>query len=357
MSDFFEIDFLDVESTKSGDAIPIRYRINDLTYIHVTDGGFQDTGDSVVEHIRTHYDDPLYIDNVIVSHPDGDHAAGLRAVLEQYRVGQLWMLRPWLYAEYLLPHFPRFSSSANLAARLREAYPNITALEEIAIDKDIPMREPFQGARIGAFSVLAPSKRTYLRLVLESDKTPEPTTNLLARSAGWKLAEALISLVRAGWGKETFPGDDTTPENNMSVVQYANLCGKKILLTADAGRLALEEAAQYAPSVGLILPGVDKIQIPHHGSRHNVSTDLLDRWLGPRSRSRPNDGEETFEAIVSAAKRDKDHPRKAVIRGFIHRGARVLTTQGASIRINSNAPSRAGWEPATPLPYPDYEEK
>ena len=357
MSDFFEIDFLDVESTKSGDAIPIRYRINDLTYIHVTDGGFQDTGDSVVEHIRTHYDDPLYIDNVIVSHPDGDHAAGLRRFWSSIALANCGCFDPGsMPSIYCLtslgsahrPIWPR---------ALREAYPNITALEEIAIDKDIPMREPFQGARIGAFSVLAPSKRTYLRLVLESDKTPEPTTNLLARSAGWKLAEALISLVRAGWGKETFPGDDTTPENNMSVVQYANLCGKKILLTADAGRLALEEAAQYAPSVGLVLPGVDKIQIPHHGSRHNVSTDLLDRWLGPRSRSRPNDGEETFEAIVSAAKRDKDHPRKAVIRGFIHHGARVLTTQGASIRINSNAPSRAGWEPATPLPYPDYEEK
>ena len=26
MSDFFEIDFLDIESAKSGDAIPLRYR-------------------------------------------------------------------------------------------------------------------------------------------------------------------------------------------------------------------------------------------------------------------------------------------------------------------------------------------
>lgn len=41
MSDFFEIDFLDVESKKSGDAIAMRYRINGITTIHVTDGGYQ----------------------------------------------------------------------------------------------------------------------------------------------------------------------------------------------------------------------------------------------------------------------------------------------------------------------------
>ena len=37
MSDFFEIDFLDVEAKDSGDAIPLRYKIGDETRIHVTD--------------------------------------------------------------------------------------------------------------------------------------------------------------------------------------------------------------------------------------------------------------------------------------------------------------------------------
>lgn len=31
MVDFFEIDFLDVESKKSGDAIPLRYSIDGVT--------------------------------------------------------------------------------------------------------------------------------------------------------------------------------------------------------------------------------------------------------------------------------------------------------------------------------------
>ena len=44
MTDFFEIDFLNVESKKSGDAIPLRYSIDGATRINVTDGGFQATG-------------------------------------------------------------------------------------------------------------------------------------------------------------------------------------------------------------------------------------------------------------------------------------------------------------------------
>ena len=59
MSDYFEIDFLDVDAKDSGDAIPLRYKIGDETRIHVTDGGFQKTGDKVVKHINKYYNDPI----------------------------------------------------------------------------------------------------------------------------------------------------------------------------------------------------------------------------------------------------------------------------------------------------------
>ena len=68
--------FFNIDSKKSGDAIPIRYRSNGKTFINVVDGGFQDTGDKLVEHINKYYSNPNYIDNVIVTHPDGDHTGG-----------------------------------------------------------------------------------------------------------------------------------------------------------------------------------------------------------------------------------------------------------------------------------------
>jgi len=356
MDDFFEIDFLDVESKKSGDAIPIRYSINGTSRIHVTDGGFQDTGDLVIKHINKYYDSPKYIDAVIVTHPDGDHAGGLRKLFDEYDIGELWMLRPWLYAGELIDRFSRFTSVENLAKRLKEIYPNIAALEDLAIENGVTIREPFQGAMIGNFHVLTPSKVRYLDLIVESEKTPEATKEAeqtLAEAAGTWVKKA-INFIRAAWGDEYFPEDDTSPENNMSVVQYANLCGKRVLLTGDAGRAALNEAADFAPHVGLTLPGIDRIQVPHHGSRHNVSTEILDRWLGPKLGAKSDT--ESFTAIVSAAKEDKDHPRKSVIRGFIHRGAKVISTESGGKRTGQNAPEREGWVAVESIPYPEDQE-
>lgn len=46
MADYFEIDFLGVETKKSGDAIALRYERNGATYIHVVDGGYATTGET-----------------------------------------------------------------------------------------------------------------------------------------------------------------------------------------------------------------------------------------------------------------------------------------------------------------------
>ena len=363
MSDFFEIDFLDVESNKSGDAITLRYQIDRISCIHVIDGGFKDTGQKVVDHIKKYYGNPTYIDHVVASHPDGDHAGGLRTVLETFEVGRLWMLRPWVYADEIIHRFSRYSSVENLKKRLREVYPNIAALEEIAGERDIPIYEPFQGEMIGAFHVLAPTKQRYLDLVVQSERTPESAEEARAAAAkGFttlleRAAVKAVSLLKAAWGVEVFSPEETSAENEMSVIQYANLCEKRIVLTADAGRAGLAEAADYAPYVGLALPGVDRFQVPHHGSRRNVSTEVLDRWLGPRFPAKPKSGEETFTAIISSAKKDEDHPRKAVVRACIHRGAKVITTEGTSIRTGHNAPHREGWTAVTPVEYPEEQEE
>lgn len=359
MTDYYEIDFLNVEAKASGDAITIRYSLNGETRIHVTDGGFQDTGDTIIEHINKYYNAPSYIDAIIVTHPDGDHTGGLRKLFDKYKIGELWMLRPWLYADELIDRFSRFTSVGNLIKRLKELYPNLAALEELAEEQGVSILEPFQGAHIGDFIVLAPTKNRYLDLIVESDKTPESTKSELPsfkRMVG-QVVEEVVAFVQATWGKETFPEEDTSAENNMSVIQYANLCEKKILLTGDAGRAALAEAAEYAPSVGLALPGLDRIQVPHHGSRHNVSTEILDQWLGQRLSSQPGESDSKFTAIVSAAKADENHPRKAVIRAFIHRGGKVLTTEGRSLCIHHNAPDRERWVPAEAVPYPEEEEE
>lgn len=357
MADFYEIDFLDVEAKSSGDAICVRYEINGLTWIHVVDGGYQSTGQSVIDHINKHYGNPALIDHVVCTHNDGDHAGGLQTVLESFAVGTLWMLRPWMYAEQLFHRFPTINSVDMLRRKLRAAFPNLAALEDIAIKRGIPIGEPFQGTKIGVFTVMAPTPQRYYDLIVESNKTPEGAKDqgILSQAGAFftEVAKQATALMRAVWGDEYFPPGDTSTENEMSVVQYAYLHGNRVMLTGDTGRAGLREVIDYAPSVGLTLPGIDNFQVPHHGGRHNVSTELLDELLGPRLQQQQNG---TWVAVVSSAKADPDHPRKSVVRAMIHRGANVLTTEGASKQVGHNAPSREGWGPATPEPYPNEQE-
>lgn len=360
MSDFFEIDFLAVEAKKSGDAIALRYVVNGVQTVHVVDCGYEGTGKKMLDHISEFYGAPKKIDHVVLTHSDGDHSRGLPTILESINVGALWMLRPWLYADELLPRFSQFTSADNLRARLKELYPNIAELEKIALARKIPIYEPFQGAVIGAFRVLAPTKTRYLDLIVQSDRTPEAVSEDNAASlvkAVDGLLQKAVAFLKALWGEEVFSPDETSAENEMSVVQFAVLNGKKILLTADAGRGALTEAADYAPAAGLVLPGIDRFQVPHHGARRNVSTEILDRILGPRLASPPAEGQGSFTAIVSSAKEDALHPRKAVTRAMKHRGGRVFATEGQSIRTSDNAPDRNGWNAAVEFPYSEEQEE
>jgi beta-lactamase superfamily II metal-dependent hydrolase len=356
MPDYFEIDFLDVESDNGGDAILLRYSINEETYIHVVDGGYQNTGEKIVDRINNYYEHPTFIDNVILTHQDNDHSGGLRTVLETYHIGSLWMHRPWLYANEVIDRFSRFSSVENLIERLKEIYPNIAALEEIANTKKISIKEPFQGARIGAFTVLSPTKEKYLDLLVNSDKTPEAKAEqATSRSFAASLIEG-VRFIRSIWGFENFPDDGTSCENEMSIVQYANICDSKILLTGDAGREALTIAANYGPFVGINLPGIDRFQVPHHGSRHNVSSEILDRWIGPKLGVKTENISQTT-AMISASSRDDNHPRKVVVRSLIHRGATVISTKGKDFCSSKNAQQRAGWVPIIPMEYPDEQEE
>lgn len=362
MADFFEIDFLDVETDSSGDAIALRYEIAGQQTVHLVDGGYQVTGPKIVEHINQYYGTNR-IDHLVVTHCDQDHTGGLAHVLETMEVGTLWMLRPWLYAEELLPRFATYNDASRLRSRLRSIYAKLVALEDVAVANGIPIRDPFQGAAIGAFTVLAPSRARYLDLIVDSDRTPESVEEAAATDTDrryWQLKELLkkaVNLVASVWNHELFSNEETSAENEMSVVQTAFLSGKRVVLTGDAGRGALSEAADYAPLAGLQLPGVHKIQIPHHGSRRNVSTALLDRWLGERLPAQVAAGQETFTAVVSSAKADEKHPRKAVVRAFMHRGARVIATESRTICSFGGEPPDRGWGSVAGEPYPTTQEE
>jgi hypothetical protein len=172
MSDYYEIDFRQVHTSKSGDAIGIRYRIGNQWWVHLVDGGYSTTAPDVARFIRETYVTD-HVNHVVVTHPDKDHAEGLAPILEQFSIDALWMLRPWDYAAHVFPYFPKYQSVEAVAKRLQDEYQYIYELEKIAKRRGINIYEPFQGARIGPFTVLAPSPARYLQLIIQSDKTPQ----------------------------------------------------------------------------------------------------------------------------------------------------------------------------------------
>jgi beta-lactamase superfamily II metal-dependent hydrolase len=357
MGDFFEVDFLQVNSARSGDAVAIRYQIGQHWTVHVIDGGYMSTAPLLASHIRNRFGTNR-INHMVVTHPDQDHAEGLAALAEEFEIDQLWMLRPWIYSSFLLPYFARYSSAESLSQRLRSDFPYIDALEKVAIRRKIDIQEPFQGAAIGAFKVLAPSQARWFQLVIDSEKTPQPTPNMGILSSFFEeIARPVIKFIRAGWGSEKFSTEDTSTQNEMSVVQYGTFDDRTVVLTGDAGRNALAEAANYAPYAGLFLPGVSDFQAPHHGGRRNVNSQILDKWLGPVLPQLMPAGHERFRAIISASKEDLDHPRKAVLRGLLHRGAKILTTEEHNIWIHGgDAPARPDYVVLPNSPYPDEQE-
>ena len=358
MADFFEIDFLAVETKKSGDAISLRYSVGgERQKVHVVDGGYLDTGDALVASIKKHYGDVTHIDNVVLTHTDRDHVNGLQKVLENFTVGTLWMNRPWIYAPELIKRFTTYSSVERLVSKLRSVYGPAAELEELAIAKRITIADPLQGAQIGQFRVLAPSRARYLQLITDSDRTPAVATDSVSKSVLGIVVEAaksVANLVKAAWGQEYFPVAGTSEENEMSVIQYAEIAQKRILLTGDAGRDALTEAANYLRDCGVLLPGIAFFQVPHHGGRHNVNTEVLNRWLGPKMAMLPQTT--SFVAVCSSAKADEHHPKNSVIRAILHRGGHFSATEGRSIHWSIGI-VRDGVRPIPQHAYPDTQEE
>ncbi len=349
----YEIDFLPVGTkASSGDAIAIRYGNHATGFtIHVVDGGYSDTAPGLIKAIRDGYG-AYNVSHVVLTHADSDHSAGLVEVMRTLNVQALWMNRPWLYAADIIHHFHGNWTVEGLVNRLREKFPILVELEDIARQRGIPVFEAFQGTQIGEFIVLAPSRNRYLDLLPDFDKTPERKTT--ADNAASLLIRFMVESARnvVRWIGETWTGEtlSETPEptsasNESSLVQMACIDGHQLVLTGDVGPVGLHEAAQYAEGLfGRLAPRF--FQVPHHGSRRNVTPSALNRWLGP---IKPLKSAVIGTAYCSAAPEDEDHPRMKVRNAFIRRGYEFFVTKGRHIYFQ-HATLREGG-PLEPEPF------
>ena len=114
------------------------------------------------------------------------------------------------------------------------------------------------------------------------------------------------------------------------------------------GIWGLNMAIHYATQSGLVLQDFMLVQIPHHGSRRNVSPAVLNSLFGP---IRPKDTPPHSSAYVSAPNNDDTHPRGMVLNAFIRRGYKIGATQGKKIVFWGGFPARPGYGPLELLPF------
>jgi beta-lactamase superfamily II metal-dependent hydrolase len=353
----FEIDFLPVgNGAASGDAIALRYWDGAAWRIGIIDGGYEETGETLCAHIRQWYDPNPVIDFVVSTHPDNDHMSGLRVVLEQLPVRELWMHVPFVHAANIQNLFQsRRWTVDGLTAQLQRQYPYVTELFNLAVRRGTTVKLPLQGQRIGPFTVMSPSVEMYEGLLPQFRDTPAPDVDELQKIGHWlqgigrRFALVVRKIVPESWYFETLrEGGITSAENESSVILYGDLGAGGILLTGDAGLRALRTAITHAAGCGIDFSRLWLFQVPHHGSRNNISPSVLNAIVGPpllENQSRP------IRCVVSAGAEDSEHPRQVVLNALWRRGLRPEITRGQVICHQYGTPTRPGWGPVTPAPF------
>ena len=353
----YEVDFIGVGSEVKKDADAICFRWLDGTdywgrsiyKVGVFDGGFEAHGKKMVEHMNQYYFNSLsyrekVIDFVFISHPDQDHTIGIKTILENFTIRNLYMNRPWLYADEL---FDKVNDGRmtieSLRRKLRNTYKTIAEIEDIALEKGIAIHEAFQGDEIeGKLLIASPSRQLYLDFLVKSEKTPleesQSASSMFFSDFVKSVKNYVYSLLET-WTKELLREEvETSAENETSIVLRGVIGFDGFFLVGDAGVIALNEAMDYLESIGEDIKGsVELYQIPHHGSRHNVNPSTLNRMLG----SKLNEGETRNYCAVASVAEDSDHPLKMVTNAYIRRGARVPDTKGITFwYCKGNMPPR-----------------
>lgn len=341
MEEQLQIDFLPVDSgEKSGDAIVFRY--GDFSErssfkVVVIDGGTKDSGNRLVEHIQQFYK-TNHVDLVICTHPDADHASGLRQVMNHCSVGELWIHKPWDHSKKIcdLFHDGRITDTS-LSDRLKDAYTYAHELVKLAEEKGIDVREPFAGRENedGAIKILGPSIDYYRELIPDFARSPQAKTVM---EKAFSTYQSAITWIKETLDIETLDETgETSAENRSSAVVLLQVNSRKYFFTGDSGIESLKKVIEFAQDKEIDISNVSFMQAPHHGSKRNISPSILDAI-------------KCQTAFVSASKDAPKHPAKKVTNAFKRRGANVYKTNGNVLMHNINAP-RDGWSAASSVPF------
>ncbi len=359
-----EVDVLPVGSGgKSGDCIAIRFGNlsagRDQQRVIIVDGGYADTATDLKSHLKEYYKCELggkiHIDGVFLTHPDLDHVSGLVTLLddEEIQINCIVASLPW---RTIIPEWfkDRRITPNSLEKRLEDAFTKLKELYDLAVIKNVEWIYPedHYGEVLtcgeAEFLVLSPEKDFYNTCIANCDKTPTPADDVpqmgvqiqtYSHKSGEKYVEGEIE-----WNND----ETTSPINESSLVfvlKYDRFCG---LFCGDAGKEALQRVIKCANNNAIDLKGVNFIKMPHHGSRKNITPQIMDKI-----------GKKGCACFISCVNGDEGHhPSKRLVNMLLEKNFRVYSSSGNSIRHKEgHVPDRANWNPMTSKePYGEMEK-
>ena len=259
----------------------------------------------------------LHIELLVVSHIDDDHIGGIVELLENppagVSFGDIW-----------------FNAQRHLLPPDRLGVPQAERLSTVLLDRQLPWNKAFDGKAVVipdvgplprislegglVLTLLSPDRERLSRLApvwqrevrrhgLEAGlPVPEPVEDRLGRDDPWPPDIRGLATRR--------PQFDNDRANGASIALLAAYDGRNVVLSADVFSSDLEHSLdRLEPADGRLT--LAALQVPHHGSRKNLTNAVLDRIRCQRyllSTNGAYSGHPDPEAIARILMRGGDKP-------------------------------------------------
>lgn len=297
-----------IVDVKDADALVINYHDGLRWWTALVDAGNVGDGVKVKSYVRHKENGRFVIDYAFCTHPDKDHKGGFFELLDDRSVSitNFCIRRPDSVVANDLRRI--LYPAGQLEANAKATYNHPTDANRNLIDEAnrySNLVEPSLGIDVPGMPLMmiGPSFQFFRDACYE-----------MALS----FAEIEDEVYFENYAEDELPTEDEaqsvmdevkeeSPTNKSSLILLFHPNGRSFLLTGDSCSAAIKDAVQDYPHS---LPGCT-LKVPHHGSKHNLTTDVID-LLKPTS------------AVISA-KGSKKHPNPAVVH-FLSKYCNVYST-------------------------------
>jgi beta-lactamase superfamily II metal-dependent hydrolase len=288
-------------SVGAADAFIIHYMDeNDKGYLILIDAGNYQDGQKIIDHIRKYYKNPV-IDLAIVTHPGDDHYGGFIKMLEKIqgrywdaiKINNFWINDPG--NNHIAKNEVKWvTKQKSVNVRARSVYDLgsnnlIDLIDSLSINKEekfsVIYKHPFEDYffvpsdfDFPCFKIIGPTESYYEQLVpnfrndaLNFHEAEDDSDYNSGKDVpnGKCLSSTLDSAT-----------DDTSAHNQSSLIfLFEPAEGKQYLFMGDAGRDAFNNIAPHAKEC---IKNIPWIKIPHHGSKHNLDSAMIN-WIRPQT--------------------------------------------------------------------------